>query len=346
MATVLVIRLSAIGDVAMSVPAVASLAAQYPQHRIVVVSKKNFAPLFQTLPGNVEFAGYDKQIYKGFSGLNRFYREVKKKGITHVADLNGVLVSLYLSFRFRASGKKVAVIRKQKRAQRLLTRKHHKVMKPLTSTFERYRQVFVRLGFPFQWSFRSVFEEIGPDHPVMERVQEKKADEKWIGIAPFAAQKGKIYPIELQEKVIEHFARKNNVRLFLFGGGKKEAAVFNRWVSEYPSVCSMAGRFDMYGELQLMRQLDVMVSMDSGNMHLASLAGVSVVSVWGATHPYCGFMGWGQKEENAVQLPLECRPCSAHGTKPCYKNTWECLYKISPSRIIEKVETVLSQEAR
>ncbi len=346
MATILVIRLSAIGDVAMSVPAIVSLAGKYPQHRIVVVSRKNFAPLFQTLPANVEFAGYDKQVYKGFSGLNRFYRELRKKEITHVADLNGVLVSLYLTFRFFLTAKRVAVIRKQKRDQRLLTRRHHKVLKPLLPTFERYRSVFVRLGFPFDWSFRSVFEGVLPGLPLTDWPGEKKTGEKWIGIAPFAAQAGKIYPLRLQEKVVEHFAGQQNIRLFLFGGGKKEAEVFGRWISKYPSVCSAAGRFDMYGELQLMRRLDVMVSMDSGNMHLASLAGVPVVSVWGATHPYSGFMGWGQKEENAVQLPLECRPCSAHGTKPCYKNTWECLHKISPSLIIGQVDKVLSNDVR
>ena len=92
-----------------------------------------------------------------------------------------------------------------------------------------------------------------------------------------------------------------------------------------------------------MRQLDVMVSMDSANMHLASLVGTPVVSVWGATHPYAGFMGFGQKEENAIQLDMPCRPCSIYGNKPCHRGDYACLRDIAPARIINKVEQLLDE---
>ena len=94
-------------------------------------------------------------------------------------------------------------------------------------------------------------------------------------------------------------------------------------------------------ELILMSNLDVMVSMDSANMHLASLVGTTVVSVWGATHPYAGFMGWNQKEENAVQVTLPCRPCSIFGNKPCRRGDYACLRQIEPSDIIQKIENNL-----
>ena len=90
-----------------------------------------------------------------------------------------------------------------------------------------------------------------------------------------------------------------------------------------------------------MSYIDVMVSMDSANMHLASLVGTTVVSVWGATHPYAGFMGWNQKEENAVQVTLPCRPCSIFGNKPCRRGDYACLRQIEPSDIIQKIENNL-----
>ena len=90
-----------------------------------------------------------------------------------------------------------------------------------------------------------------------------------------------------------------------------------------------------------MSHLDVMLSMDSSNMHLASLTGTPVVSVWGATHPYAGFMGWGQTEEYAVQIPLDCRPCSVYGQKPCLRGDYACMRNIAPEAIVEKVEKVL-----
>jgi ADP-heptose:LPS heptosyltransferase len=90
-----------------------------------------------------------------------------------------------------------------------------------------------------------------------------------------------------------------------------------------------------------MSHLNAMISMDSANMHLASLVGVPVVSVWGATHPYAGFMGWKQSPVNAVQLDMPCRPCSVFGQKPCRRKDGACLRGIMPERVIEKVEKLL-----
>ena len=90
-----------------------------------------------------------------------------------------------------------------------------------------------------------------------------------------------------------------------------------------------------------MSHLDVMVSMDSGNMHLASLTATPVVSIWGATHPFAGFMGWRQNPDNAIGLNLPCRPCSVYGNKPCLRGDYACLKNISPEMVLEKVVKVL-----
>ena len=164
-----------------------------------------------------------------------------------------------------------------------------------------------------------------------------------IGIAPFAAHEGKIYPLNLMEKVIAQLAdRHPSARLFFFGGGQKEMAVFQQWVEKYPR-CVVVGDHlrGLDRELTLMQRLNVMISMDSANMHLASLVGLPVVSVWGATHPYAGFYGYGQRPENAVQLDLPCRPCSIFGNKKCMRGDLACLKNISPEQIINKVEAVI-----
>jgi len=100
----------------------------------------------------------------------------------------------------------------------------------------------------------------------------------------------------------------------------------------------------MRQELILMSHLDVMLSMDSANMHLASLTATPVVSVWGATHPYAGFMGWNQDSENVIQLPLECRPCSIYGQKPCLRGDYACLNNIAPNTIVEHINKILSKK--
>jgi ADP-heptose:LPS heptosyltransferase len=81
-------------------------------------------------------------------------------------------------------------------------------------------------------------------------------------------------------------------------------------------------------------------------MHLASLLGTTVVSVWGATHPYAGFTGWRQSPENIVQIDKPCRPCSVYGNKKCYRDDapYACMKEISPSMIIEKIMSVVGKQ--
>lgn len=176
-----------------------------------------------------------------------------------------------------------------------------------------------------------------------EEEEEAKAEslkpqgEKWIGIAPFAAHKGKIYPLEKMERVIELLLeREPNCRIFLFGGGAEERELLTQWESRHDRcTCALLG--SLYNELVLMSHLDTMVSMDSANMHLASLTGTRVVSVWGATHPFAGFMGWNQSPADAVQTTLPCRPCSIFGNKPCLHGDYPCLNSITPEEITERV---------
>ena len=90
-----------------------------------------------------------------------------------------------------------------------------------------------------------------------------------------------------------------------------------------------------------MSHLDVMVSMDSANLHLASLVNTSVVSIWGSTHPFAGFMGWNQSHDSVVEVDLPCRPCSIYGNKPCLRGDWACMQNISPEVVVEHIERIL-----
>ena len=299
MARILIIRFSALGDVAMTIPVIHSLAVQYPQHEITVLSRAVWQPLFQGLPANVGFVGADLTgKHKGLWGLNSLYSELKAMHFDYIADFHHVLRSKYLCLRFRLANKPVASICKGRAGKKKLVRRHDKVMENQKSSFRRY------------------------------------AD----GIAPFAKHAGKIYPLELQEQVIAHFAANPKVKVFLFGGGKSEQDVFDAWIAKYPSVVSMIGKLNIRTELNLMSHLDVMLSMDSANMHLASLVNIPVVSIWGATHPYAGFMGWKQLPVNTVQLDLSCRPCSVYGQKPCWRGDYACLRDIKPEQVIAKIE--------
>jgi ADP-heptose:LPS heptosyltransferase len=110
-----------------------------------------------------------------------------------------------------------------------------------------------------------------------------------------------------------------------------------QWEEEIFSVFNVAGKYSFEDELAIISNVDKMVSMDSANMHLASLFNVPVVSIWGATHPFAGFYGWAQEEANIVQTNLECRPCSVFGNKPCYRGDHACMNRIGEAMIVNKI---------
>ena len=344
---ILVIRFSALGDIAMVVPVVYSLAMQYPDVRITVLSRPYARPLFEDLAPNVSFMEADlKGEYHGVRGLNSLYRRLVAKQFTHVADLHSVLRSGYLRLRFNMGRFRVEHIEKHRRQRRnLVAKSSKKVREPLPTSFQNYFDVFSRLGFPIdQPSFISIFPpEGGSLNLLPAAIGPKRSWEQWIGIAPFAAHQGKIYPLEKMERVITLLTQRYpKARLFLFGRGHQEDLVFPRWQQQFPQ-CTHVGNLleTMHQELILMSHLDVMLSMDSANMHMASLTATPVVSVWGATHPYAGFLGWNQQEDNAVGLDLDCRPCSIFGQKPCKRGDYACLNGIAPETIVDRLTQVI-----
>lgn len=341
MAKILAVRFSALGDVAMTVPVLYSFAKACPQHQLVVLSRPAFASFFVCAPPNITFRKADlKNDYKGFKGILKLYSELRKERFDAVADLHDVLRTKVLRTLFLLGGVRVAYIDKGRAEKRRLVSAGNGNSAPLKSSFSRYRDVFRSLGYSFPLDFKSVFESCGTLPSLPETFGEKEKGWKWIGIAPFAAHQGKIYPLLLQHKVVSLLSSMDKVRIFLFGGGKQEKEVLAAWDNEFSCVTSVVGCLKMDEELALMARLDVMLSMDSGNMHLASLVGVPVVSVWGATHPYAGFMGWNQKQENAIQLDLPCRPCSVYGNKPCRFGDYRCLKAIRPEMIVGRIKAL------
>lgn len=341
----LIIRFSALGDIAMTVPVVASLARQHPELRITVLSRPFARVFFDGLAPNVGFMGADvKQEYAGLHGMNTLYRRLVAKNITAVADFHNILRSNYLRLRFNLGLFRVAHIDKHRRGKRLLTRAGDKVMVQQPTAFKNYFDVLARLGYPTEPTFTSIFPPEGGNLRLLpDIIGEKKKFQQWIGIAPFAAHKGKIYPTASMEKVIALLIRRHpSCRIFLFGGGGHEKTVLDGWAARHPNCLNASAALDgLKSELILMSHLDVMVSMDSGNMHLASLTATPVVSIWGATHPFAGFMGWRQNPDNAIGLNLPCRPCSVYGNKPCLRGDYACLKNISPEMVLEKVVKVL-----
>ena len=332
----LVMRFSAMGDVAMTVPVIHSLATQYPDLQITMLTRKHLVPLFQWMPENVKCMGIDLKNYDGIGGLNRLYAELKPLDFDAVADIHNVLRTKFLRMRFRLSGKQVAVIDKGRSEKKALIG-HGMDVEALRPMTERYREVFARHGYDFTLTF----DHNRPDAVQIQELTSKgilpaEGNVPLIGIAPFAAHEGKIYPLDKMRRVAEMLADRG-AHVYLFGAGKEEREILESWQRE--GIESVAGKLGgLTNELLLMSRLRLMISMDSSNMHMAAMMGTPTLSVWGATHPKAGFLAWHQGLDSVVQKDFPCRPCSVYGNKPCRFGDYRCMNSITPEDIVNKVQ--------
>ena len=333
---ILVIRLSAMGDVAMTVPVLQVFAKTYPDVKLTVVSKKHFKPFFNTIP-TITFIEADVYgEHKGF-GLLKLANETKSLGIGAVADLHNVIRSKILSNYLRIRGIQTATIVKGREEKRELTASENKKFAQLKTTHQRYADVFQKLGFPLNLS-NHIFPE---RQPLNKRLYSLigKHTKKAIGIAPFAAHDSKMYPLESIKKVISEIHKTEKFKTFLFGGGQQEEEILKEIASNFENVENVAGQLTFEEELALISNLDGMLSMDSGNGHLAAMFGIPVITLWGVTHPFAGFVPFNQPMANQLtadreQYPLI--PTSIYGNKfpEGYKNA---IQSIKPEKVVNAV---------
>lgn len=320
MIRVLAYRFSAFGDVAMTAPVFREILEQNPNLEIILVTRNNFRALFDGIP-NLVFKGIDIDDYKGIFGMRKLAHELTREvRPDFIADLHSVIRTKILNGIFRKRGFKVSVLFKGKVDKEHLTDIWNLEKKPLKHTTERYADVFREMGFPVTLS---------------HQYRQKSTEKSGIGFAPFAQHQGKMLPLEKSFEVAKILSKKH--KIYFFGGGKSEVETLDHWVSQIPNSENFAGRLTLTEELQKIAELETMISMDSANMHLASLMGTRCVSIWGSTHPYAGFLGYGQSENDIIQVKdLTCRPCSVFGDKPCFRGDWACLEEIDIQKIIDK----------
>jgi len=332
---ILVIRLSAMGDVAMTVPVLRTFTQQYPDVKITVLTREFFTPFFKDLDNVTVFHAEVKGKHKGIFGLWKLSKELKKLNIDAVADLHNVLRSKILKFFFFRT--KCIQIDKGRAEKKALT--SGVIFKQLKTTQQRYTNVFEKLGFPLELSNPTF-----PEQPILndKTLNVLGSDTlKWIGIAPFAIHESKMYPLNLMKKVIATLS--NAHKILLFGGGQKEIDILNSFENDFENVINLAGKLSLSEELDVISKLDVMLSMDSGNAHLAAMLGKKVITIWGVTHPFAGFAPFNQPEDYALlsdrkQFPKI--PTSVYGNK--YPEDYkEASGSISPKTIIDKVESII-----
>ena len=325
------------GDVAMTVPVLRALLQQHPNVRVTVISRPFYKPIFESIP-NVDFFVFDAQgKHKGVLGLLQLYWDLKPLQIDFFADLHNVLRSTFIRSRFALRGTKVAATDKGRAEKKALTRAENKIFKPLPTMFERHAKTFERLGFPIDLS--------QPIFPSKQKLDDKVrniiGDENkiLIGIAPFAQYDSKVYPLDLMREVVLKLSNNKGYTILLFGSNQ-EIASLNTLSKDIENAVVVAGKFNFTQELQLISNLDVMLSMDSGNAHIAAMYGVKTITLWGATHPFAGFAPFNQPLENCLtsdRTKFPFLPTSVYGNKKVVGYE-DAMRTILPEEVVEKIK--------
>ena len=329
------------GDVAMTVPVLRAFSLQYPDVQLTVVSRPFFKPFFDDIE-NVTFFAIDlKERHKGFAGLLRLFSDLRKLNIDAVADLHNVLRSKVVRTLFSLSGRKVAATNKGRKDKKELTKLEIKTISPTKSMFARHAETFEKLGFPLDLS-----NPIFPEKAILSEETlaiTGKKEGNWMGIAPFAQYESKVYPIDLMQDVIDELAKNTSNTIFLFGGGNEEIKKLKQLKNTHKNVLVLAGKTNLKQELAVISNLNVMLSMDSGNAHIAAMLGVKVITLWGATHPFAGFKPFHQPDDFCItsdrtQYPF--LPTSVYGNKKVegYENA---MRSILPETVVSKINSVL-----
>lgn len=333
----LVIRTSAMGDVALVTPVLSGIRSQYPEVKITVLTRSPFEQLFYSINDLKVFIPDLRKRHKGFFGMIRLFRDLKNGDkVDHVIDLHDVLRSKILRLFFMLSGIPVTVIDKGRREKRRLIAGRRKVR--LRHSVDRYCDVFKRAGFPVK---PADIPCIFPSAKGLSEVSDLMINNEDlnIGVAPYAKHSLKIWPEENMIRLLELISAKHNVKIWLFGGYDEQERL-NELQSKIAGSFMVTGKLSLSGELALISRLDFMISMDSSNMHMAALAGTKTISIWGGTDPMTGFGAWLQPDEFSIRIPVEeltCRPCTIYGKGICKRGDFACMNWLTPERVFEEM---------
>jgi ADP-heptose:LPS heptosyltransferase len=332
--------LSSLGDVALTVPVFRTLETLLPEQKFILVSQSRYSDLFLTCPNVAFFSANLDGGNRGFQGLFKLYSALAKLNFDHIVDLHNVFRTNFLTTLFKLKGKKVIEYSKLRTTKEAMIRGQLPLAR-MPHTSLQYLAAFRHLVGEPQLT-------PGPWLPGRKYVGERNSNATRICLAPFSRHPAKEWPYEHMDTLIHELMQHNDLSVHCLAFGKREEAVAADWKSAYPRLELIDPEMSLKQQLEWLAGMDIVVSMDSANMHLASLAGTPVISIWGPTHPFLGFAPL--QHEALVLQPDENyqgnRPLSRFGAfrnKLSIKESSQAMASITPSRVLEKIFEVIGR---
>ena len=319
----LIIRFSSIGDIVLTSPVVRCLKNQFPEAEVHYLTKRRNKDLIQANP-------YIDKIHLLSDSLSDTIQKLKEENFDFIIDLHNNLRSLRVKFGLNT---KSFSFNKLNIRKLLYTRFKLNYMPDghiVGRNLETLRQ------------FKIVDDGKGLDHFIPE------ADEFPMSSLPDSFQNGYIalvlagtyatkrMPVEKYQKLISE-----SQLPFLLLGGKSERQLAER-ILEWKSgnVIDFTGKLRINQSSSLVKNARLVISNDTGLMHIAAAFHKKILSVWGNTSPELGMFPFlpGEGSEVLEIKGLSCRPCSKLGYHKCPKNHFRCMNDLPEERIIDWVK--------
>ena len=341
----LILRLSSIGDIILSSPLLRVFRKSVGNSaRVDFVVRKEYAELVQFSHHLSIVHEYD--VNSGYKGLQELGKLLRAEQYDLVIDIHDSIRTKYL--RSVCKAKNVLVMDKRKLERWLMVNLKRNAYTDDLSVADRYIETVEELGVKNDGKGLEIFI---PDSTLFE-ISGKMAKlrlnqfEKVIGICPGSKHFTKRWQKEKFAEVAVRAALEFKGKVLLFGGKEESedctfvAEEVRRRVGEQ-SVSNFAGEFTLLETAAAMEFCDVVVTNDSGLMHLAAAKQRKVVSVFGSTVKEFGFAPYGTEAVVIENNTLDCRPCTHIGRKECPKGHFKCMVDVSAEEVLTAVQSML-----
>ena len=339
---ILILKPSSLGDVVQALPVLRLLKRHLPASEIYWWIDSNLAPL---LEGDPDLAGvilFERRRWASplrWGEVWRSVRELRQQAFDWVIDLQCLFRSGV--FAWLADGKLSIGLDEPREGARGFY--DHIVRRPsaLTHAVEWYLRVLPVLGVPvnapFQWL---------PPRPALAASLRHKwpvNGTRWIILQPGARWQTKNWPVESYAELVRMLAPVTPGFRFAILGGNDDRPLGELIAQADPARClDLTGRLSLPEMVEWVRLSELMVSNDTGPMHVAAALGTPVIALFGPTEPRR--TGPYHQLDHVLQLDLPCVPClKGHCA---YVKPFECLRAISPATVLEAVQSRLAAAAQ
>jgi len=336
---ILLLKPSSLGDVVQALPVLRLLRRHFPQARIYWWIESGLAPLLEDDPDLTGIVRFERNRWASPVNWGELWHSlqwVRQQHFDWVIDLQCLARSA--TFAWLANGKLTIGLDEPREFARgfydLIARRSSFHTHAVDWYLEVLRLLHVPVDFDFEW--------LPPQAKAAAEIQAAFPlnGSKWIIVQPGARWTNKRWPAERYAQVVRELAKAEPKAKFAVLGGKQETDLAQTIAQANPAIVNLAGRTTLPQMVEWIRRSDLMVTNDTGPMHIAAALHKPVVAILGPTEPRrtgpFGQLG------NVLQAKgLDCVPC----LKPKCKNRTPlaCLYEVSPQQVTEKAIALLRQ---